>query len=270
MVGSPVAHSLSPQLHTAAYAALGLPWTYDRIEIVPDALPAVLDGLGPEWAGLSLTMPLKQTVLPLLYVTSALALATGAANTLVLRDGRREGHNTDVAGLVSALREAGVDEVSASVVLGGGATAASAVAGLAELGDRAPVVLVRDPGRAGPLLAAAERLGVRPVVRHLAAEHLSGAQVVLNTTPAGALDGLAAGLPDTRGSVLLDVVYAPWPTALAAAWGGAVVHGVEMLLHQAAGQVQLMTGLPAPVPAMRAALAQALPSYVPPSATVLQ
>lgn len=215
-------------------------------------------GLGPEWAGLSLTMPFKQSVLPLLDVTSELAAATGAANTLVLCDGRREGHNTDVAGLVTALRAAGVGEVSRSVVLGGGATAASALAGLAQLGDRAPTVLVRDPGRTGGLLAAAGRLGVHPQVKPLSPAGLRDAQVVVNTTPAGALDGVAQSLPDTRGAVLLEVVYAGWPTALAAAWQGTVVHGAQMLLHQAVGQVELMTGRPGPVAAMRAALDAAL------------
>ena len=219
----------------------------------PEALAGLLDGLGPEWAGLSLTMPLKQTVLPLLDEVAPLAAATGAANTVVLSPQGRAGSNTDVPGLVAALRGAGVVRVQRAVVLGGGATAASALAALAELGDPAPVVLVREPARAGPLLLAAERLGVAPVLRPLDPAGLAAAEVVISTVPAGALDALARDLPPCRG-VLLDCVYAPWPTALALAWAGPVVGGAHLLLHQAAEQVRLMTGRTAPLAAMRAAL----------------
>ena len=223
--------------------------------MLPAGLAAFLDGLDDDWAGLSLTMPLKQTVLPLLDDVSPLAAATGAANTLVLRDGRRSGHNTDVAGMVRALREARCPRVGRGVVLGGGATAASALAALAELGERAPTVLVREPSRAGPLREAAERLQVAPLVRRLAdadAVLAAGPDLVISTLPAGAADALATGrLP---AGLLLDVVYAPWPTALARVWGPRVVGGAQMLLHQAAEQVALMTGRPAPLEAMRAAL----------------
>lgn len=260
VLGRPVRHSLSPRLHRAAYVALGLDWSYDAVEVGADELPAFLDGLDASWAGLSLTMPLKQAVLPLLDDCSVVATATGAANTVVLHHGRRSGHNTDVTGIVDALREAGVATVASSVVLGGGATAASALAALHELGDDAPHVLVRSLERAAPLRAAAARLGVRPVLEQLTAGRLgqSGVDVVVNTTPAGALDGLVtAGDLPARPQVLLDVVYEHWPTALAAVYaarGGTVVSGAVMLLHQAAAQVELMTGRSAPIAAMRAAL----------------
>ncbi|MGB8652666.1 MAG: shikimate dehydrogenase, partial [Mycobacteriales bacterium] len=134
VLGSPIGHSLSPVLHRAAYAALGLQdWTYDAIEVLPEGLASFLDGLGPEWAGLSLTMPLKQAVLPLLTSASELVGITGAANTVVLRDGERVGHNTDVEGMVAALREAGVASCDRAAVIGAGATAASALAALHEL-----------------------------------------------------------------------------------------------------------------------------------------
>jgi len=122
VLGRPIAHSLSPALHRAAYAALGLDWSYDAVDCGPDELAALLDGLGPEWRGLSLTMPLKAAVLPLLDDVAPLAAAVAAANTVVLRDGRRSGHNTDVHGIVAALAEVGVTSVSRAVVLGGGAT----------------------------------------------------------------------------------------------------------------------------------------------------
>ncbi len=219
----------------------------------PEGLRAFLDGLDDSWAGLSLTMPLKQDVLPLLDEVSALARATGAANTVVLGPAGRTGDNTDVHGIVAALAEAGVDRVADAAVLGGGATAASALAALARLGCRAPVVLVRDLDRAGPLRAAARRLGVEPVLEVLAPHRLRQADVVVSTLPRGAADGLAPLVSGAPG-VLLDVVYDPWPTPLAAACGGVVVSGAAMLLHQAAAQVELMTGLPAPVEAMRRAL----------------
>ncbi len=253
MLGSPVAHSLSPALHTAAYDALGLDWTYTAVEVRRTDLPGFLAGLGPEWAGLSLTMPLKQDVLPLLDSAGDLVVATGAANTVLLGDDGRRGENTDVAGIVAALREAGLQRAGRAVVLGAGATAASALAALAELGDRAPQVLVRSLDRVAGLRAAAARLGGTPRFGLLDPAALADADVVVSTLPHGAADPLAQRLPPCRG-VLLDVGYDPWPSALAQAWSGPVVGGAVMLLHQAARQVELMTGRPAPLTAMRRAL----------------
>lgn len=260
VLGSPVDHSLSPVLHAAAYAALGLTgWSYDRHECTEAALPGFVDGLGPEWAGLSLTMPLKRVALDVADEVSPLAAATGAANTLVLRDGRRVAHNTDVAGIVAALAE--VDGMvplppaaGRAVVLGAGGTAQAALAALRELGILDVTVLVRSLARTAELRAAAERLGVAPVIDDSLGDPgpLVGADVVISTLPRGAADALTGA----RG-VVLDVVYAPWPTpfaAAAAAAGARVVSGAEMLLHQAVAQVELMTGRPGPVDAMRAAL----------------
>lgn len=259
VLGSPVAHSLSPVLHTAAYAALGLDgWTYGRHECDEAALPAFVAGLGPEWAGLSLTMPLKRVALDVADEVSPLAAATGAANTLVFRDGGRLADNTDVAGIVAALRGAGVRAGGRAVVLGAGGTAQAALAALRELGSTDVAVLVRSVERAAELHAAAARLGMDPVVSDAlrdpdrTAAALTDADVVVSTLPRGAADALTGA-----SGVVLDVVYAPWPTAFAAgaaAAGARVVSGLEMLLHQAAAQVELMTGRPAPVEAMRAAL----------------
>ncbi|WP_182876841.1 shikimate dehydrogenase [Microbispora sp. H10670] len=259
VLGSPVAHSLSPVLHRAAYAEMGLDgWRYDAIECAEDGLAGLVAGLGPEWAGLSLTMPLKRAVLPLLDTVSDLALAVGGANTVVFRDGGRHGHNTDVYGIVEALAEAGVPAPSSAVVLGGGATAASALAALRETGLAEATLVVRDPARAGETLRVAERLGVAVTVRSFD-DFDPAAGLVVSTLPSGAADALAervaARLPDK--GALFDVVYAPWPTALARAVrarGRTVVGGFPMLLHQAARQVELMTGrADVPVAAMRAA-----------------
>ena len=261
MLGSPIAHSLSPLLHRAAYDALGLTgWTYDAIEVVAPDLRSFLDGLGPEWVGLSLTMPLKQQVLPLLDSMDSLATLTGAANTVVLSDGHRVGHNTDVAGIVAALREAGVSKLSRAAIIGAGATAASALVALHELGAHQVRVLARSPARAALLQPVADAVGVelRPASLHPLELEDRWPEVVVNTTPAGALDGFAA-TSDPGGTMpaLLDVVYAPWPTPLAAVYtaaGASVVGGAVMLLHQAAAQVALMTGREVPLAAMRASL----------------
>ena len=211
-------------------------------------LPGFLDSLGPDWAGLSLTMPLKSAVLPLLDEVSDLARDVAAANTVLLRDGRRIGDNTDVHGIVAALAEVGVTSAERAVVLGGGATARSALAALAQLGCRTPVLVVRS--EPVETLAAADRLGLAPsVTREM---DLEGCDLLISTLPAGAADRFAPYV--AKVPVLLDVVYDPWPTTLAAACGGVVVSGASMLLHQAAAQVTLMTGLNAPVRVMARAL----------------
>jgi shikimate dehydrogenase len=269
VLGRPVAHSLSPALHAAAYAALGLDWAYTAVDCGEEQLPGFVAGLGPEWAGLSLTMPLKRAALAVAASVDPLAAAVGAANTLLLPT--RTAHNTDVHGIVAALREAMRPRPTAvgdpdrapgaggppaawpgsAVILGAGGTAQAALAALRELGVTDPVVLVRDAGRTTDLRAAADRLGVRPEVR-AGLDAIPPADVVVSTLPAGAADAL-----DPPGTVLLDVVYSPWPTPLAAAAaraGATVVSGLAMLLHQAAAQVELMTGHPAPIDAMRAAI----------------
>lgn len=256
VLGSPIRHSLSPVLHRAAYAALGLDWRYEAIECDEAALPAVLAGLDGRWVGLSLTMPLKRAVIPMLDEVSALAQTVGAVNTVLL-DPPRRGHNTDVPGMVAALRERRVTRARRPLVLGGGATATSALAALGALGAEEVVVAVRNADRAGALLQAAERLGVGVRLSDLDSVDIAAADLAIATAPAGALDS-RFGSAWPRGTALLDVVYAPWPTPLAvaaAAAGAPVISGLDLLLHQAALQVELMTACsPPPLAAMRAAL----------------
>ncbi|MFI0421974.1 shikimate dehydrogenase [Spongiactinospora sp. 9N601] len=258
VLGSPIAHSLSPVLHRAAYAALGLSgWSYQAIECDEAELPGLLAGLGPEWAGLSLTMPLKRAVLPLLDSVSELAVEVGGVNTVLFDGGGgRHGDNTDVHGIVAALGEAGVRAPGSAAVLGGGATAASALAALRDLGLDTATLVVRDPGRAADTLRVAERLGVKLSVRGFdALPDAAATDLVISTLPSGAADRMAGALAGVP--ALLDVAYSPWPTAAAetvAAKGGTVVSGFAMLLHQAVRQVELMTGRgDVPVAAMRAA-----------------
>ena len=273
VLGTPIAHSLSPVLHRAAYQALGLTgWSYQAIECDTARLPAVLGECGPQWAGLSLTMPLKRAVLPLLDEIEPLAREVGAANTVVFSGGRRHGHNTDVPGMIAALAEAGVigapDGAPWQVtllILGGGATACSALAAARGLGAARVTVAVRDPARAQDLLAAAARLDVAVTLTGFDTPQGGAPDILISTVPAGAADIYAKRI--ARGDLvprhLLDVVYHPWPTALADAArkaGVRVAGGFELLLHQAAGQVTLMTGKPAPLAAMRTAGESALTS----------
>lgn len=258
VLGSPVAHSLSPVLHRAAYGQLGLDdWTYERYDVDEDGLGFFLGALDEQWAGLSLTMPLKRAVIPLLDEVSATAESVEAANTVVFRDGRRIGRNTDVPGMVTALRERGTVHVGHAAVLGAGATASSALAALSQICDGHVTAYVRSKERAREMRGWGERLGVkvRTAAWADAAEALT-APLVIATTPAGAADALAGDVPEQPGT-LFDVLYDPWPTPLAAAWaerGGTVVSGLDLLVHQAVPQVELMTGrAPAPLGAMRAA-----------------
>jgi shikimate dehydrogenase len=259
VLGSPIAHSLSPALHRAAYAALGLEgWTYDAIECDQAGLPGLIASRDGSWAGLSLTMPLKRAVLPLLDRTEPLAADVGAANTVVFADGQRHGYNTDVPGMVAALAEAGVSSPVGATILGAGATACAALAALRAVGLAVAVVQVGDQARAGDLLAAARRLGMTVELRPFGSEVRDG-DLLVSTVPAGVADFYAerSWVQRAHPSAVLDVVYHPWPTPLARAasqWGAIAVSGFDLLLHQAARQVELMTGLaPAPLAAMRAA-----------------
>ncbi|SDJ88511.1 shikimate dehydrogenase [Streptomyces indicus] len=264
VLGSPIAHSLSPVLHRAAYERLGLrDWSYERFEVDEAALPGFLEGLGAEWAGLSLTMPLKRAVLPLLDEVSKTAASVEAVNTVVFtEDGRRVGDNTDIPGIVEALREHGVEQVESAAILGAGATASSALAALSRVCSGEVVAYVRSDARAQEMQQWGERLDVevRTAPWSEAAAALE-APLVIATTPAGTTDDLAKAVPERPGT-LFDVLYDPWPTELAARWsmfGGAVVSGLDLLVHQAVLQVEQMTGrCPAPLGAMRTAGERAL------------
>ncbi|TWV31632.1 shikimate dehydrogenase [Streptomyces misionensis] len=264
VLGQPIAHSLSPVLHRAAYAELGLTgWSYDGFEVDEAALPGFLEKLGPEWAGLSLTMPLKRAVIPLLDEISETAASVDAVNTVVFtEDGRVRGDNTDIPGMVAALREHGVEEVDSAAILGAGATASSALAALSRICTGEVVAYVRSEARAAEMREWGRRLDVdvRTADWSDAARALR-APLVIATTPAGTTDALAAAVPE-RPATLFDVLYEPWPTELAARWsmyGGAVVGGLDLLVHQAVLQVEQMTGrAPAPLEAMRRAGEQAL------------
>lgn len=253
VVGSPVSRSLSPVMHRAAYEALGLEWTYEAVDVPTGGLRGFLAGTGGRWRGVSVTMPLKRDALALAGRASAIARAVGAANTL-LSDGAGgwRADNTDVSGLVEALRAGGAEHPADVVVVGGGATAASALVALAQLAPAAHVQLrARSAERAEPTLAVGRSQGLAISFRPWADEpHTDDqADLVISTVPNEALapaDRERVTISGGEGAILFDVVYDPWPTPLAEHWrasGRTVIPGLELLLHQAVGQVRWMTGL---------------------------
>jgi len=265
VLGDPVAHSLSPALHRAAYAELGLDWHYDAHRVPAGGLAAFLAGLGPEWRGLSLTMPLKREAMALVDEVSDRARLAGAVNTLVLGDGAVVGDNTDLPGAVAAIRERTTTPLASAVVLGGGATATSVGLALVELGVSSIRILVRDPSRAHETVDA---LRSHPAVPEVSVGALAAGQwsdepdppaagstvdVVVSTIPAAAqTDDLLGRLADVP--VVFEALYDPWPTPLAAsarASGRVLVGGLDLLVHQAALQLEHFTGLQAPLEVMR-------------------
>jgi shikimate dehydrogenase len=257
VVGSPIAHSLSPALHRAAYAELGLDWTYDHVEVDSAGLGEFVASLDESWRGLSLTMPLKRTVVPLLDTSDDWVQLSGVANTLVLEDGVKHGFNTDIPGAIAAMEERLPAPARSAVVLGGGATATSVLLALAESGCTSARLLVRDPARAEETIAvvSAHRQAPELSVATLSGMSRVEADLLVTTIPGTAqtpdLLALCAGVPS-----VFEVVYDPWPTPLARAVledGRHLVAGLDLLAHQAVGQVQRMTGRTVPVDLLREA-----------------
>jgi shikimate dehydrogenase len=241
VLGSPINHSLSPRLHRAAYAALGLDWTYERFEVSADGLAGFVAGLDSSWRGLSLTMPLKEAVLELGEVEPVARLA-GAGNTLIL-GGRRHVYNTDVAGLAWAVRRVMSGPVQRVTILGSGATARSAVVAMTSLAAEVVTVVARNEAKAEFLAALGSELGLRMHVEPWGAV-LPPADLVVSAATAGVADPIADQVAATA-QVVFDIVYAPWPTPLAEAAaeaGRTVIGGLDLLVGQALRQIELMTG----------------------------
>ena len=270
VIGSPIDHSRSPDLHAAAYADLGLDWTYGRRDVPAGHLAAFVDevsarGLdGVPCGGLSVTMPGKAEALARADVRDQRAVVLGAANTLVPSyDGDAiagwHAYNTDVDGIVGALADQGLNGVGdrRSVIIGAGGTAAAAVAALASLGAPSIDVVARNHDRAASLIAIGGRLGVRvDLLPWAELVDAATADVLLSTVPPGVADA-ATGAAFHPGQVVLDAVYAGGSTALldaARSSSATAIEGVWMLLYQAVEQVRLMTGRRPSVAAMRAAL----------------
>lgn len=244
VIGSPIAHSLSPAMHRAAYRELGLDWTYESVELGEDDLPTFLQALGDDVRGFSVTAPLKRVAAGLAPSLTRRAAMVGAANTLLVENGVvLEADNTDVPGFSWALAERGLAPGSARVV-GGGATAASVAYALATGGTHTIELFVRDPRRAEATARIGRSAGADVTVRQLEEPLLDRVDLLVSTVPGAALGSRSHELVDSAHAVF-DVVYDPWPTALAAAAAEAgvpVLSGLDLLAHQAALQVELMTG----------------------------
>jgi shikimate dehydrogenase len=261
VLGKPIGHSLSPVIHSAGFAASGLlTWSYTAIECAEAELPELVAGMGQEWAGLSLTMPLKETALAIADAASPVATATGAANTLVHRpDGSWYADNTDVPGMIRVLTDLGISRAPGVTVLGAGGTARAALAAAAQLGTAEVTVVTRRREALTELEPAAAALNVRLTgVDWMDAASTFDTDTVISTVPKGAADELAATVTWRPGSVLFDAIYDPWPTPLAeaaAANGARIASGLDLLLAQALGQFEQFTGVvPAPEGPMREAL----------------
>ena len=260
VIGSPIAHSLSPVLHEAAYRELGLDWEYDAFEITEPELDPFVSNLDQTWRGISLTMPLKQAAYRLVdEVADDYAENLRVVNTMVISDdlGPIVGYNTDVDGVVGALRDHGIEFVGEIVVVGGGATAASALAAVRNMGALKATVAVRDRTRAQYAADIAYRYGLDVTVVSLDdIDKISVAPVLVSTIPAAAQEPYAEALVE-RAHVVFDVIYDPVRTPLIEAAeraGKTTIGGFDLLLHQAARQVQLMTECETvPLEAMRTA-----------------
>ncbi len=258
VIGHPVEHSLSPAIHRAAYAALGLDWAYDRHDVAPGGVRAFIAGLDASWRGISATMPHKEDLIAEGTPDEVVGL-TGAANTWVRTADGPIVRNTDVPGFGIACRAHGVEEIGSAVLVGNGATARSSLVALAKLGARTVTVLARTPGRAADLVTLGAGLGVAVPVVGLGGEVVA-ADVVVSTVPvagsAPVAEALAAAVP-----VVFDAVYDPWPTPLAeagAASGRLVLNGLDLLAGQAVDQVRWMTGETVTFELLRGAASEAL------------
>ena len=261
--GDPIAHSKSPQLHAAAYAALGRDWEYTRRQVDEATFGDALGALDESWRGLSLTMPLKEKAHRAAMTHDRYADLTGAVNTLLLTDGIR-GFNTDVGGIIDALDEQGLLGIERVRILGAGATASSALVACVEAGARSVDVRARRPERAAELVALGQRLGVPVSASPFDADAVDVGLTVATLPGGTALDEGTSARLSAGGGVLFDVAYSPWPSALASVWSdGRAVSGEGMLLRQAVRQVRIFLHgdqrLPLPsedavVAAMKAAL----------------
>ena len=261
VVGSPIEHSLSPTLHRAAYAQLGLNWIYDRLEVDERRLSPFVAGLDSSWRGLSLTMPLKIAVLELGQVDELAKLA-GAANTLVVEGGERWVYNTDVGGLTWAVRQVTPTPFSRVTILGAGGTARAALIAATQLGAQQVTVVARTPFRAEALRRVSDELGVRLEISSWTGQ-IPDSDLVVSTVVSGAADSIAEVVAGSA-PLIVDIIYDPWPTVLAAAAeraGCTVVNGLDLLVGQALLQIELMTGRSVSSDVLYAALSADVPDF---------
>jgi len=247
VLGSPIAHSKSPAIHAAAYRVLGLDWDYQLNEVRKGGLRPFVEALDSSWLGLSLTMPLKEEAAKFADTLDKAAEATAAVNTLVRTETGWSGFNTDVFGIVQAVHQANLGQISEVLVIGSGATATSAVAAVRQLAPNALVrVFARNPNTRDALVDFARCLGLRAKKTTNLAKAVKRAGLTISTLPAGAMDEWASTFAGKRGftpgGAIMDVAYRPWPSAIASVWAGRgqpIISGLEMLLWQAVAQIRI-------------------------------
>lgn len=246
VLGHPVSHSKSPVLHQRAYQLLGADLSYEAIDLEPGQSAAHIARLRTEdWAGCSVTMPLKDVFLPYMDEVSTRVQRLGALNTIVVRDdGTLFGENTDVDGLIRAVQDFSQAPCGQAMILGSGNTALAALQACAELGVQQVFLVVRSLRSASRALDLANELSLNPVFHEISGiTEEVGAQLrelplVFSTLPPRAADTWVSTLGPGTG-ILLDVAYDPWPSQLAKNWAGPVISGLHMLVHQAVEQVRL-------------------------------
>jgi shikimate dehydrogenase len=242
VLGAPIEHSLSPIIHESAYRLLGWNWSYSKFEVASGDLKLFLSQHQGEFRALSLTMPLKEEALPLIDSSTELVRITNAANTIIFDDLGSHGHNTDVAGFRDALAFHKVNIPETVVILGGGATARSAIAAV---DGRAKVIDVysRSAHRGKSLVNSAQSsiVNVKPWQTLHDSDQLLTMDLVISTTPIGTTDDLKLG--SMREGALFESLYHPWPTLFLDRWrqcGGFGIDGLDLLVWQAIGQLELM------------------------------
>ena len=259
VLGKPISHSLSPIIHNAAYQQLGLPHTYQAIELGEESFVEFIEALNSDWLGFSLTMPLKEIAFTVTDDISQLARLTKSINTLVCQSNLRA-DNTDVFGISQALRLGGCKSPKTATIFGAGATARSAVVALEGLGVEFIQIFARNLEKSALCIDLGNQLGITIDATTQFSPNLVNADVVINTTPKGVADVYANQIKSPNGC-LLDVIYDPWPTKLASVWQLAkltVIPGHQMLLHQAVRQIELMTGLSPDLDHLQSALSAEL------------
>ncbi|AKE41321.1 shikimate 5-dehydrogenase [Corynebacterium kutscheri] len=266
VLGSPIEHSLSPVLHNAGYQALGLPFSYTRIEATAQTLPNIVTQADQQFRGFSVTMPAKFAALAYANTVSNRAQLIGSANTLVRTDTGWYADNTDGEGLIGAINELAIPHlgVGSAVIIGSGGTARSAIWALAQTGFSNLWVINRTDRRQ-ELQSLCDQLGItlnyrtfRELKPKELADIVTYAQLLISTVPSEVISQYLDVLARTN---LIDVIYDPWPTPLvekARERGFSACGGYVMLAHQAMSQFEQFTQHPAPRKHMRAALEDAL------------
>jgi len=249
--GSPIGHSKSPQLHRAAYDALGLDWDYRAVEVTTEQLADSFHTLPSTVGGLSLTMPLKEGILSLVSDRRGPVDLLHAANTVVRSDDEWWLDNTDWWGAARVLSDHGGVSGDTVWMLGAGATARAVVYALSTLDPAKLVLVVRSPERARVTEVLAQTLALPVEVAVMSDVPAEPPQWVISTLPGGVVAEIP-GLDAVAGSsTLFDIAYDPWPSALGAVWeaeGSRVISGLEMLVYQALAQIRAFVNADTSVP----------------------